>query len=633
MVVPTSAPSSALAASANLRSPRPRATQRAPRPTLVEDSADHLLLHADVLVIGGGPAATWSAIAATEQGASVVLVDKGYCGTSGVAATAGVGHWLVPPDADRRDEEITPREEQGGYLTDRDWTNDVLDEAWHRTALIDGWGYERTRRSRPAAGGARGTAPAPNPFARRPGERSFSGSSPDYLRFLRGKVKKNGVTVLDHSPALELLVDGAGVVSGAQGYQRQTGRAWRVASGAVVLATGGTTWKSHSLGGDVNTGEGHLMAAEVGAHLSSMEFSNFYGMVPFGTSMDKNGFFVTASYWDHEGVPITYENLHKSRAELLGASLRGTITAQFTQFPPEVRPTLRAAMPNFFMVTDKLGVDPFTERFPMDWVQEGTVRGTGGVHVLDRDAWTGVPGLFAAGDVAARDRVVGAATGAGGPNLAWAVASGTWSGRAAAALAADRGPSSRGPRLEPTGTVGLRPDDGARLPLSAPAGEGAWREITAAVRDEMLPIDKSVFRHHQGLVRSLDTLDDLWDRAGTELVPPDVRGATAIRTRETAGMLAMARWANRTALHRTETRGMHTRTDFPDTDPQQARRLLTGGLRDLWVLPDPEPPVTGTAGAPYPVTLSAKTRSGRPVGAVATALTTTTAPTRTEEAS
>lgn len=589
----------------------PRAPQRAPRPTLVEDSADHLLLHADVLVIGGGPAATWSAITATEQGASVVLVDKGYCGTSGVAATAGVGHWLVPPDADRRDEEITPREEQGGYLTDRDWTNDVLDEAWYRTALIEEWGYERTRRSRPAAGGAR-TAPAPNPFARRPGERSFSGSSPDYLRFLRGKVKKNGVTVLDHSPALELLVDGAGIVSGAQGYQRQTGRAWRVASGAVVLATGGTTWKSHSLGGDVNTGEGHLMAAEVGAHLSSMEFSNFYGMVPFGTSMDKNGFFVTASYWDHQGVPIAYENLHKSRAELLGASLRGTITAQFTQFGPEVRPTLRAAMPNFFMVTDKLGVDPFTERFPMDWVQEGTVRGTGGVHVLDRDAWTGVPGLFAAGDVAARDRVVGAATGAGGPNLAWAVATGTWSGRAAAALAADRGPSSRGLHLEPTGTVGLRPDDAAHPPLSAPAGEGSWREITAAVRDEMLPIDKSVFRHHQGLVRSLDTLDDLWDRACTELVPAAVRGAEAIRTRETAGMLAMARWANRTALHRTETRGMHTRTDFPDPDPQQARRLLTGGLRDLWVVPDPEPPVTGDAGAPY---------------------TAPTSPTRAEEAS
>lgn len=604
MVVPSASPRSPSVSRASAGPGAHRRTsQRAPRPALVEDSAGHLLLHADVLVIGGGPAATWSAIAATEQGASVVLVDKGYCGTSGVAATAGVGHWLVPPDAERRDEEITPREEQGGYLTDRDWTNDVLDEAWYRTALIEGWGYERTRRSRPAGTGARsgagGPAPVVNPFARRPGERSFSGSSPDYLRFLRGKVKKNGVTVLDHSPALELLVDGAGVVSGAQGYQRQTGRAWRVASGAVVLATGGTTWKSHSLGGDVNTGEGHLMAAEVGAHLSSMEFSNFYGMVPFGTSMDKNGFFVTASYWDHDGVPIAYENLHKSRAELLGASLRGTITAQFTQFPPEVRPTLRAAMPNFFMVTDKLGVDPFTERFPMDWVQEGTVRGTGGVHVLDRDAWTGVPGLYAAGDVAARDRVVGAATGAGGPNLAWAVASGTWSGRAAAALAVDRDPSSRGQRLDPTGTLGLRPDGGAHRLRSVPAREGAWREITATVRDEMLPIDKSAFRHHHGLVRSLDTLDELWDRAGTELVPSDVRGADAIRTRETAGMLAMARWADRTALHRTETRGMHTRTDFPDTDPQQTRRLLTGGLRDLWVLPDPEPPVTGDAGAPY----------------------------------
>lgn len=184
-----------------------------------------------------------------------------------------------------------------------------------------------------------------NTFRARPGERSFSGAAPDYLRFLRGKVKKSGVLVLDHSPALELLVDAGGTVSGATGYQRQVKRPWRVDAGAVILATGGTTWKSHSLGGDVNTGDGHLMAAEVGAHLSSMEFSNFYGMVPFGTSMDKNGFFVTASYWDHLGEPIHYHDLHQSRAELLGASLRGTITAQFTQFGEEVQPALRAPCP------------------------------------------------------------------------------------------------------------------------------------------------------------------------------------------------------------------------------------------------------------------------------------------------
>ena len=41
---------------------------------------------ADVLVIGGGPAATWAAVAAATAGASVILVDKGYVGTSGATA-------------------------------------------------------------------------------------------------------------------------------------------------------------------------------------------------------------------------------------------------------------------------------------------------------------------------------------------------------------------------------------------------------------------------------------------------------------------------------------------------------------------------------------------------------------------
>lgn len=539
---------------------------------VVTDDVENLLVSTDVLVVGGGPAATWAAVAAAESGAAVTLVDKGYVGASGVAATAGVGHWLVPPVVERRDEEISKRERSGGYITDRIWTEAVLDEAWARTALIPEWGYKPSTKPRGS-----GTL-----FGARPGERSFSGAAPDYLRFLRGKVKKSGVLVLDHSPALELLVDAGGTVSGATGYQRQVKRPWRVDAGAVILATGGTTWKSHSLGGDVNTGDGHLMAAEVGAHLSSMEFSNFYGMVPFGTSMDKNGFFVTASYWDHLGEPIHYHDLHQSRAELLGASLRGTITAQFTQFGEEVQPALRAAMPNFFMVTDKLGVDPFNERFPMDWVQEGTVRGTGGIHILDHDASTGVSGLYAAGDIAARDRIVGAATGAGGPNLSWAIATGTWAGRAAASFSDSR----RATDLSDTrssGTLGVRD-----------RGFDDVRGSVRAIQSEMLPIDKSVFRSNDGLIDSATRLDRLWESASRDL-DHTTAGTEAIAQREAAGMLAMSRWAVRSALVRTETRGMHTRIDFPATDVDQTHRLLSGGLNDIWVAPDTELPCVGSA--------------------------------------
>ena len=52
--------------------------------TVTAEQAD---LSAGVLVIGGGLAGTWAALSAAEQGADVILVDKGYCGTSGVTAT------------------------------------------------------------------------------------------------------------------------------------------------------------------------------------------------------------------------------------------------------------------------------------------------------------------------------------------------------------------------------------------------------------------------------------------------------------------------------------------------------------------------------------------------------------------
>jgi glycine/D-amino acid oxidase-like deaminating enzyme len=43
---------------------------------------DELELEADVLVVGGSLAGTWVAVGAAKAGADVILVDKGYCGTS-----------------------------------------------------------------------------------------------------------------------------------------------------------------------------------------------------------------------------------------------------------------------------------------------------------------------------------------------------------------------------------------------------------------------------------------------------------------------------------------------------------------------------------------------------------------------
>ncbi|RCJ37502.1 hypothetical protein A6769_11375 [Nostoc punctiforme NIES-2108] len=54
-------------------------------------STSQLNLKTDLLVIGDGPSATWAAWNAAAQGVRVVLVDKGYCGTSGATALSGTG--------------------------------------------------------------------------------------------------------------------------------------------------------------------------------------------------------------------------------------------------------------------------------------------------------------------------------------------------------------------------------------------------------------------------------------------------------------------------------------------------------------------------------------------------------------
>ncbi len=396
---------------------------------------------------------------------------------------------------------------------------------------------------------------------------------------MRRRVAHSGVRILDHSPALELLVDADGAVCGAAGVQRQKDRPWRATAGAVILATGGCCWRSGALGSNVDTGDGYLMAAEVGATLSGMEFSSYYGIVPVGGSMDKNGFYGAATFTDADGNVLasgftTTRGVGGARTWLLEAALHGPVYAIFDLAPPEARPNMRAQMPNFFMAFDRHGIDPFTQRFEIEYILEGTTRGTGGVRVVDDACWTGIQGLWAAGDAVSREAIVGASSGAGAPNAAFTISSGTWSGRAAAAhaLASRSEPSPEHGQALPAGRVGLRPT-GRSLP------DGAWRELSQATQEEILPPAKNGFRSGGQLARSLHALDDLWAVATDGL--SGTVGREQVWARETASMIACARWAYAAASRRTESRGMHRRRDFPEQDPGLRQRVLVSGTDEI----------------------------------------------------
>ncbi|WP_439380868.1 FAD-binding protein [Amycolatopsis lexingtonensis] len=481
-------------------------------------------MNADVLVIGGGLAATWTALAAAQAGGEVVLVDKGYCGTSGVTATAGVTHWFVPPS--RHEQAVAERHAHAGGLADPEQALRVLRTTWERLPTLDRY----------------------YPFPVRDGEpdRTNNVRGPEYLRAMRGLIHRAGVRILDHHPALELLVRPDGSVGGAAGVRRQAGGNWQVRAGAVVLATGGTAFRSHLLGSRGNTGDGHLMAVEAGARLSGMEFSNYYTLAPAFSTMARSMSYLFGTYTDADGREIELPS-GPDRNRVLGAALLcGPVFTTLDRAPEWVRRKMPVVQPNFLLPFTRRGIDPYTQPFEVTLLGEGTIRGVGGLVVDGTECATGVPGLFAAGDVASRVPVVGAISGGGSPNSAWAVSSGTWAGRAAVRYAR----TAAAAPVRPIGRAGIRP--------SGPAAAVDTTAVAGVVREELNAYDKNMFRDEAGLRGSLSTLDSLWRAVEAGLTGT---GRDAVTARETASLVAVGRWVKTAALRRRQTLGMHWRTD------------------------------------------------------------------------
>ncbi|MEI9948536.1 MAG: FAD-binding protein [Pseudomonadota bacterium] len=530
-----------------------QAFESAPETASPKLSDDTLTLEADVLVLGGGPAGTWAAWSAASQGASVVLADKGYCGTSGATAPSGVGVWYVPPDPELRAEARASREVMGGHLAERDWMDRVLDKTYENVGKLADWGY-----------------PFPTDDDGQPARRSLQG--PEYMRLMRKKVRAAGVRILDHSPALELLADDDGV-AGAAGVSRQSGQRWLVKAQAVVIATGGCAFLSKALGCNVLTGDGNLLAAEVGAELSGMEFSNAYGLAPAFASVTKSAFYRWASFYYEDGTIIEGAGSARGRSVIARTLLTQPVYAILDQAPESMRAALRASQPNFFLPFDRVGIDPLTQRFPVTLRLEGTVRGTGGIRIANEECGTSVPGLYAAGDASTRELICGGFTGGGSHNAAWAISSGTWAGQGAASYARKLGLAARKRTPRGVGRATLGPASSSGAPLDPNA-------IVRHVQAEVFPYERNLFRTESGLSDSLGRLDQLWQEVQAR---PAQFARTVVRSREAAAMVATARFMYATAQVRPETRGMHKRQDYPELDPAQQRRLVTSGLDEIHV--------------------------------------------------
>lgn len=500
---------------------------------LINEEKPSTRLKTDVLVLGGGPAATWAALAAAQSGAKVVLADKGYCGTSGATAPSNTGSWYINK-RDEQDKEVEKRLSTAAGLADPEWMYRVMDQSSQALDDLGLSGY-------------------PFPVQEDGTQYRANLRGPDYMAHMRRLVHRAGVVILDHHPALELL-RADGVIAGASGQNLRSGERWEVHAGAVIIATGGVAFLSRALGCDVNTGDGLLMAAEAGAELSGMEFSAQYGICAAHSSITKGLAFTFANFYLEDGTPLP-ESSEDRITRIARALVAGNrVFAIMEKGSEEERSWLIRGQPNCFLPFQRIGLDPFKERFEVTLRSEGTVRGVGGLNIVSPECATSVSGLFAAGDAASREKIAGAVSGAGSPNAAWAIASGIWSGKGAAEFAKNITGKNSDRKIQLLGQAGLRPKKGHY--------EGDFTpDIIKSVKNETLPLNVNYFRNGKRIQQSLTQLESLWADASNYL---HGEGRQRARARESAALLASARYIWHSADLRAETRGMNRRTDQPD---------------------------------------------------------------------
>ncbi len=234
----------------------------------------------DIVVIGAGGAGLSAAISAAEKGADVGVVCKSLLGKAHtVMAEGGIAASLgnVAPDDDWRSHFLDTM--KGGWgLNDFRMAETHAKEAPERVRELESWGavFDRTKDGKISQrnfGGHRYTRLA------HVGDRTGL----ELIRTLQDRAVALGIQVYMEYTITELLKDSEDEkIAGAFGYWRITGLPVLFRAKKIILATGGSgmAYKINSSSWEY-TGDGPAMALRTGAELMDMEFVQFHptGMV------------------------------------------------------------------------------------------------------------------------------------------------------------------------------------------------------------------------------------------------------------------------------------------------------------------------------------------------------------------
>jgi len=218
------------------------------------------------------------------------------------------------------------------------------------------------------------------------------------------------------------------------------------------------------------------------------------------------------------------------------------------------------------------GVDPIEAPIP---IRPGAHYHMGGVHVDSWGASPHMPGLFAAGECACVS--VHGANRLGGNSLLEAVVYGARTGGAASRYATETH-NGRGHQATPAAAAEYEKTLRELLERQRGPRQHELREVLADTMQEKV----GVFRTGPELAEAQATVEELRERYKSVVVTDKGRtfNQSLIHTIETGYLLDLAATMVAGAVERTESRGAHSRTDFPDRDDQNWMKHTLSYLED-----------------------------------------------------